>query len=119
MEAQVGPRTYEHQNYHCANKLLGYDKTHAYAWVLCQGYTDYPKAMDGSGEGFSVPIRFKYRQPRYSIVAANQPGDGSRYTSDVERLFPRELRDEIEKSQNQVPALRRQVEAAARKQAGV
>lgn len=50
MEAQVGPRTYGHENYHCANKLIAYDEIHAYAWLFCQGYTNYSLGVNGTGE---------------------------------------------------------------------
>jgi uncharacterized protein YneF (UPF0154 family) len=119
MEAQVGPRTYGHENYHCANKLIAYDEIHAYAWLFCQGYTNYSLGVNGTGEGFSVPFRFTYRQPGYSITAHDEPGDGSRYTSDLKRLFPRELQDEVSLSENYAKDLRGTVDAAARKQAGL
>lgn len=69
-----------------------------YAWVL--GKTLY-EAEDGLAEGnaFSVPYKFvvKNGENGFEVTESYTPRDGSYYSEDMKKLFPKDVRRDMEK----------------------
>jgi hypothetical protein len=90
MEQRPNPGIRGKENYHCANKLYGYDDKYAYAWVCCEGFVGNRGGYTMS-YGFGIPTRFEFIQPHFQIIKFEQPRDGDIYDSDIRKLFPRAI----------------------------
>ncbi|QQS18822.1 hypothetical protein IPL68_02025 [Candidatus Saccharibacteria bacterium] len=113
LESLASQRTPGFNNYHCANTLYGYDEKYAYSWAYCQGYTDYSKGVNGTGEGYSSPVRLVYRKPNFVIISHQMPKDGSAYGESMRKLFPSSMYKALDSSKDQSAGLIQQVETAA------
>ena len=120
MEAQKTEHDLGYENYHCANKLIGFDDKYAYAWVLCSGYTGETADTLIKGTGFSIPTRFAYDKESMTVTGYEQPGDGSSYMPSLKKLFPFDILNHVGKdwhpSNEEIRELEEATENAARAQ---
>lgn len=91
MESQKSKYVLGKDNYHCGNKLYGYDDKYAYASVYCSGFVLSDTNELEQGSAFSTPMRFEYKLPDFKIINGKQPEDGSNYSSSLHGLFPQTL----------------------------
>ncbi len=70
----------------------------AYTWVLSERYYMEENEVR-MGDGFSIPHRFtiKKSNDKYSVLDSQTPRDGSLYAEDMQTLFPRSVRNEMDK----------------------
>ena len=84
----------------CAYKVLGIEQNgeqiRTYIYAICQEY--YLKGQDlTKGTGLALPIALLMQKDgsEYRVVSHEAPHDGDRYSTDVERIFPRNLHKRI------------------------
>ncbi|HEX8706816.1 MAG TPA: hypothetical protein VF723_01025 [Pyrinomonadaceae bacterium] len=87
-------------NVFCAFKVLDIeergDQVNEYLYAVCQEYS----LRDGrlkEGEGLAMPVALSFRKEAgtYRVVEHRTAGDGSRYASDIKRIFPARTHAEI------------------------
>lgn len=99
----------------CAYRMLGIDQSgeqiHAYIYALCQEY--YLKGQDltkGTGLAMPVALRVQKDGAQYRVVSHETPHDGSRFSVDVERIFPRNLHKRIFAEPQNTQAIQGEIE---------
>ncbi len=84
----------------CAHKVLDVEVSgemvNEYVWALCQEYLPRNgKVQQGTGTGMPVALLIKRQGSTYQVVSHRNPGEGSLYASDVERIFPKKIHEAI------------------------
>jgi Putative amidase domain len=99
LEQNVGEIGFEGKTF-CAHKVLGIDQSgdqiDAYIYAMCQEY--YLKGQDlTKGTGLALPVALLVQRngTQYRVVSHETPGDGARFSADVERIFPRNIHQQI------------------------
>ncbi|MGB0932192.1 MAG: hypothetical protein ACPGVB_15520 [Chitinophagales bacterium] len=78
---------------YCVDSLLGVGEDAFYLYVFCQEYySSYGKSEKGTG--VIMPIKLLVKND--VIVGHENPEDGSRYTKDIERIFPKPIAKNIQ-----------------------
>jgi len=84
----------------CAHNVLGINESgeqiHVYVYAVCQEY--YLKGEDltkGTGSALPVALLVQKTGSQYRVVSHEVPGDGSRFSADVERIFPPDIRKKV------------------------
>lgn len=84
-----------------ADKLVGANNLNAYLWVLCEEYSK--EIQEGSAVSLPVVTTINNQHNKYQVIRHQYPGEGSRYTEDNKRLFPRDILKKIYASErNQI-----------------
>ncbi|HEV7472515.1 MAG TPA: hypothetical protein VGN90_00605 [Pyrinomonadaceae bacterium] len=104
----------------CAYKVLDIEQTGAdvneYVYAVCQEYYDKNGVLTkGTGSGLPVALLLHKQADGYQVVSHRVPGDGSRYSRDVEQIFPKRTHAEIFAAGSDYTSWKEEVESEARK----
>ena len=74
---------------------------YVYSWVLEESYYEENGTIE-QGSGSSIPHKFtvEYVDGKFVVTEAKIPRDGTYYPIDMEKLFPKTVRDDMDKVQN-------------------
>lgn len=87
--------------YHGTEKKEKYAKYYVYAWVLEEKlYTENNIIKKDSGS--SIPYMFTVERhgDKYTVTDSRIPRDGSFYAEDIKNIFPKSVRDDIKRSED-------------------
>jgi len=109
---------------YCAHKVLDVEMSgeivNEYVYAVCQEY--YPRngeLQQGTGTGMPVALLIKKQDTTYQVISHRIPGDGARYASDVERIFPKRIHDAIFYSVHEENFWQAEVEREAKEHDGI
>jgi hypothetical protein len=84
----------------CAYKVLDVEQKgediNEYVYAACQEY--YLKGGEltkGTGSALPVALLIRKEGLGYRVISHQTPGDGARFSGDIERIFPKKTHDEI------------------------
>ena len=79
-------------------KEVDYDTTIVYMWVLnITYYEDNNIIKEDSGSSIPYKITLEKSDNEYLVVETEMPRDGSYYASDMKALFPKAVRNDMDK----------------------
>lgn len=107
----------------CAYKVLEIEQKgediNEYVYAVCQEYYDKDGELrKGTGSGLPVALILRKEGEAYKVVTHKVPGDGNRYSRDVEQIFPKRTHEEIFSAGSDYTSWKGEVEAEARKYYG-
>ena len=118
LEQKLGEKGFGGKTF-CAHKVFGIDQSgdqiHTYIYAVCQEY--YLKGQDlTKGTGLALPAALFVQKngAQYRVVSHETPGDGARFSADVERLFPPNIRKQIYSAPLNNASIRSEVENQAK-----
>lgn len=77
---------------------VDYDTTIVYMWVLEETYyEDNGKIIEDSASSIPYKITVEKSDDEYLVVEVEMPGDGTNYEKDMKVLFPKSVRNDINK----------------------
>lgn len=87
--------------YHGIEETEEYAKYYVYAWVLEEKlYTENNIIKEDSGS--SIPYMFTVERygDKYAVTDSRIPRDGSYYAEDIKNIFPKSVRDDMKRSED-------------------
>lgn len=77
---------------------VDYDTTIVYMWILQETYyEDNGKIIEDSGSSIPYKITVEKYYDEYLVVEVEMPGDGTNYEKDMKVLFPKSVRNDMNK----------------------
>lgn len=103
----------------CAFKLLDIeqkgDDVNEYVYTVCQEYyLKNDELKQGTGSGLPVALQLRKEGASYKVISHKAPGDGARYSRDIEEFFPKKTHAEIFAAGSDYKSWKEEVENEAR-----